>query len=134
MCTCVKLSSMIYCAHNIGNPNWEWFLQYKSTLWSYQIKTWLDQSKVPVHIVQYENLVANTRQELQKVLKFLKYPVSEKILDCVLETSDGYFKRTKHLNFDPYSQENVATVLRTISQATPFLKQYGITYTKPIYH
>ena len=34
------------------------------------------------------------------------------------------FKRTKHLNFDPYvySQENVATVLRTISRATPFLK------------
>ena len=87
-----------------------------------------------MHIVQYENLVANTRQELQKVLKFLKYPVSEKILDCVLEASDGYFKRTKHLNFVPYSQENVATVLRTISQATLFLKKYGITYTKPVYH
>ena len=87
-----------------------------------------------MHIVQYEDLVANTRRELQKVLKFLKHPVSEKILDCVLEASDGHFKRTKHLNFDPYSQENVATVLKIISQATPLLKKYGITYTKPVYH
>ena len=87
-----------------------------------------------MHIVQYEDLVDNTRQELKKVLQFLKYPVSEKILDCVMEASDGYFKRSRHLNFDPYSQENVATVLRIIRQATPLLKKYGITYTKPVYH
>jgi len=117
-----------------GNPKWEWFLQYKSTLWSYQIKTWLDQSKVPVHIVQYENLVADTRQELKKVLKFLRQPVSEKILDCVLEASDGYFKRNRHLNFDPYSQENIATVLKIMKQATPILRKYGIAYSKPVYH
>lgn len=87
-----------------------------------------------MHIVQYENLVADTRRELKKVLKFLKHPVSEKVLDCVLEASDGYFKRTKHLNFDPYSQENVATVLRIMKQATPVLEKYNITYTRPVYH
>ena len=117
-----------------GNPDWDWFIQYKSTLWSYQIKTWLDQTKVPVHIVQYENLVANTKQELKKVLQFLTHPVSEKILDCVMEASQGYFKRNRHLNFDPYSQENVATVLSIIRQATPLLEKYGISYTKPLYH
>ena len=87
-----------------------------------------------MHIVQYEELVANTRQELKKVLKFLKHPVSEKILDCVMEASDGYFKRTKHLNFDPYSQEDAETVQRIINQAAPLLKKYGISYTKPVYH
>lgn len=87
-----------------------------------------------MHLVQYEKLVADTRQELKKLLKFLKFPVSEKILDCVLEASDGYFKRTKHLNFDPYSQENVETGQRIIRQAAPLLEKYGISYTKPVYH
>lgn len=89
---------------------------------------------MPVHIVQYENLIANTREELKKVLEFLKYPVSDKVLDCVLEASDGYFKRSKHLNFDPYSQENVKSVMKIVEQAAPLLKKYGITYTKPVYH
>lgn len=84
--------------------------------------------------MQYENLVTNTRQELEKVLEFLKYSVPGEIMDCVMKASDGYFKRSKHLNFDPYSPENIRTVSRIVSQADPVLKKYGIHYSKPDYH
>ena len=60
--------------------------------------------------------------------------MSSDIVDCVLKASDGYFKRSKHLNFDPYSPENIATVSRIVRQADPVLSKYGIRYSKPDYH
>ena len=100
--------------------------------WALLLHTWLSTSEngttTPVHIVQYENLLADLRGEMIKILKFLDFEVSEQILDCVVRNSAGRFKRSHHLNFNPYTQENKEAVNRYIRQAAPILARHGITY------
>ena len=114
----------------VGNSKWDWLVEYKGATWSFLLHTWLSQTEIPVHVVQYEELVRNTREELVKILDFLEVKVSEDEIDCAVENSEGPFKRTSHLNFDPFSKANKETVNRCISQATPLLAVHGIKYDK----
>lgn len=98
--------------------------------WGYLLHTWLAHSHLPVHVVQYERLVANTSKELNKVLEFLATPTDDVTINCTLHNSGRGFKREKHLNFDPYSKQNKELVNRALTQATPLLAQYGIHYKK----
>lgn len=105
-------------------------MESRSTSWSYLLHTWLAHSHLPIHVVQYERLVSNTREELIKVLEFLDSPADDVTMNCALDNSGSEFKRKKHLNFDPYSKENKVLVNQALSQATPLLAQYGIYYDK----
>lgn len=103
-------------------------MEYKSVAWAYLIHTWLSQTDTKIHVVQYERLVQDVRQELVKILDFLEIKVKDEDIDCAVENRGGAFKRTKHLNFDPYTRENKDAVNRCIAQASPLLAKYGITY------
>lgn len=96
--------------------------------WALLLHTWLSQKEIPVHIVLYENLLSDLRSELVRMLDFLDFQVSNETLDCVIENSTGKFKRTQHLNFDPFTSENKAAVNRFIRQADPLLARHGIKY------
>ncbi len=96
--------------------------------WSFMLHTWLSQQRIPVHIVQYESLISDLRGELRKILHFLGYQVSNATMNCVMANSHGKFKRTDHLNFNPFTAENHAMVNRIITQAAPLLAKYGIKY------
>lgn len=98
--------------------------------WGFLLHTWLAHTHLPVHVVLYERLVSNTREELNKVLQFLDSPTDNVTMNCALDNSGREFKRKKHLNFDPYSKENKELVNRALSLATPLLAQYGIHYDK----
>eukprot|EP00117_Sycon_ciliatum_P028314 scpid99504/ scgid1290/ WSCD family member AAEL009094 len=58
------------------------------------MKTWALR-RHPIHLVFYEDLVANTRTELESVLHFLQLPTNTTLLDCVLKNRKGPFRR-KH--------------------------------------
>ena len=79
-------------------------------------------------MVQYERLVENTYKELVKILEFLEVEVSKDNIDCAVKNGEGPFKRTSHLNFDPFSKNGKEAVNRCIAQATPLLAKYGIKY------
>ena len=113
-----------------GNSKWDWYVEYKGMAWALLLHTWLSQNSTstPLHIVQYENLLADLRGELVKILEFLDYEVPKQILDCAVKNSAGRFKRSHHLNFDPYTQENKAAVNRYIRQASTLLERHGIRY------
>ena len=111
-----------------GNSKWDWFVEYKSVAWAYLLHTWLSQTDTKIHVVQYERLVRDVRQELVKILAFLEVEVKDEDINCAVENGGGAFKRSKHLNFDPYSRENKEAVNRCITQAAPLLAKYGITY------
>lgn len=113
---------------NRTGSKWDWFVEFKGISWSFALHTWLSQSQIPVHVVQYEKLVSDVRRELEKMLVFLGYHVSNTTMDCVTANSSGKFKRTDHLNFNPFSTENRALVNRIIRQAAPLLAQHGIKY------
>lgn len=96
--------------------------------WGLLLHSWLTQREFPVLLVSYEALLSNTSTELARMLEFLEVKVDQTALQCALENGTGHFKRTRHLNFDPFSQENVESINRVIAQATPLLAQYGVAY------
>ena len=118
--------------YTAGNSKWDWYVEYKGMAWALLLHTWLSTSQnstgTPVHVVQYESLLANLRGEMIKILEFLDYKILKQTLDCVVNNSAGRFKRSHHLNFDPYTQENKEAVNRYIRQAAPILARHGIKY------
>jgi hypothetical protein len=48
-------------------------LQFRQKLlgWSGHVRSWLDQRTVPVHVVRYEDLLADTAGELRRALDFV---------------------------------------------------------------
>lgn len=96
--------------------------------WAYLLHTWLSQTDTEIIVVQYERLVQNVHQELEKILNFLNVEVSDEDVSCAVENSRGVFKRGTHLNFEPYSRGNKDAVNRCIAQASPLLAKHGIVY------
>jgi hypothetical protein len=112
----------------IGNPKWDWFVEYKIMSWLVLLNTWLKESSIPHIVVQYENIKANMTSELMKILEFLEISATEEELKCAVENSRGLFKREKHLNFDPFNYENKQAVNRIIEQSKEILDKYNINY------
>lgn len=111
-----------------GNSKWDWLVEYKGATWAFLLHTWLAKKRMPVLVIQYEALVEHTERELSKIIEFLNFPVNSNDIKCAVENGNGVFKRTKHLDFNPYSTENYEAMNRYISQAAPILAQYGIKY------
>jgi len=44
--------------------------------WIQHVRSWLNQSNVPVHLVTYENLVDDPEGELQSIIQFIGVPIS----------------------------------------------------------
>ena len=96
--------------------------------WLVLLNVWLKESYLPHIVVQFENLKTNLTTELSRMLEFLKIPINQETMNCVLNNKEGFFKRKQHLNFDPFSSENKQAVNRIIEQAQPLLNKYGIHY------
>lgn len=126
-----------YC---VGNTHWDWYVETKSNSWGYLLHTWLSphsdsahnhhhRRRPSVHVVQYENLINNTKHELKQAIEFLNVTVDDKTLECAVENGrHGNFKRTKHLNFDPFSRKNKAVVNHVLKQVSHILALHGISY------
>ena len=104
-------------------------MQVKSGAWLAMLRTWLEQDHIPVIIVEYEKLITDLRGELQRMLKFLGRQVTKESLDCAIDNANGSLKRTRHLNMDPFSQDNKAAVKRVLEEARPLLQWYNISYS-----
>ncbi|XP_053617699.1 WSCD family member CG9164 isoform X2 [Plodia interpunctella] len=67
---------------------------------------WLSQFPGAIHIVFYEVLVRETRKELNKILQFLNYTVSEEDMNCAMLNKEGIYRRKKKFqDFDPYTKD-----------------------------
>ena len=113
----------------IGNANWDWYVEYKGASWAYFIHTWLSQNNTEILIVQYEKLVSNLEDELVRIMNFLNLIPQESYLECALREREGIYKRSTHLNFDPYSRENLDNINRYIEPALKLLLNYNISYS-----
>lgn len=67
----------------------------------------LAQNPSALHVVQFDDLMANKKSELAKVLQFIGITdFEEDVMDCVVAKYEGLFKRRKYkLDFEPFSQE-----------------------------
>ncbi|XP_071789463.1 sialate:O-sulfotransferase 2-like [Asterias amurensis] len=102
---------------------WTAFVTGKSRTWANTAVNFIQYSK-RVHVVYYEDLQTNLYDNLKRIVKFLKVPVDEERLLCVLSSPLGKFKRSGKpklpSTFDPYTEEMKEMVdlsLKTVSMA-----------------
>ena len=126
------MAHTLSCTDTVLLPKWDWLAEYKGASWSFLLHTWLAQEEVPILVVQYEVLFDHTELELTRILKFLNFSSSNSSIDCAVQNGNGMFKRTKHLDFNPYSVENREAMNRYIKQAAPLLAQHGIVHVYEI--
>ena len=67
--------------------------------WKAGIRCWLS-FQGPLHILFYDRLQTNLREEMVKLLQFLNWEVTESQLDCVLRDSEGKFHRKRASRID----------------------------------
>ena len=74
-------------------------------------------------IVHYENVIENTRQELENILNFLKLEIDEERMKCVLKHSRGRFKRKhgKYSNniftlFNQSQRESISNIIKNLDR------------------
>ena len=70
------------------------------------VKGWLNlnvhwlQQDICLHVMTYQNLISNLKDELLRLADFLNTPkdkLSEEHFDCVVAHSEGNFKRPPHV-------------------------------------
>ncbi|XP_055346240.1 WSCD family member CG9164-like [Paramacrobiotus metropolitanus] len=87
---------------------WRSFVPKSIEEWKEMNEYWLSQNPVTVHVVQFEELLTNKKEELLKVIDFLgfKDQLDENMLNCVVEKYEGLFRRRKFkMDFEPYTPE-----------------------------
>jgi len=85
-----------YCAYLKGQGEWHGTLDQFVTHRRYGIKTWVNhvtswlngiQPAVRFSLIRYEDLIANTRDELTRLYRLLGVPVTDEIIDKAIERS-----------------------------------------------
>ena len=75
----------------------------------------------PMHVVRYESLKTNLREELSKLIQFLGLEVKEEQLDCVVNNPEGTFHRAQRktpfaIKFTDDMRENLENIASELEQ------------------
>ena len=62
---------------------WKRYLKLNPQKWVWHYVSWLKFGKGKIHVVHYEDLLRNFDSEMKKLLKFLDFPFSDQLLNCV---------------------------------------------------
>ena len=113
-----------------NDPKWQQFISNYSERYVKMTKSWLSSkdTKIPTIVVRYEDLVKDTRTQLQRMLEFLQYPHSKERLDCVVNHQVETFHRKQHV-FDPFTdgqKQNFVTIMEQVQQ---LLNLYNTSYS-----
>ncbi|XP_066261544.1 WSCD family member CG9164 [Euwallacea similis] len=85
---------------------WKQFVTDNLRGWQQLSMDWLHNFTGPLHVIFYEQLVANTEYTLKSVIHFLGVYVPAKKFDCAIERKEGIYRRKKRLlRFDPFNSE-----------------------------
>ena len=83
---------------------------------------------MPVIVVRYEDLVADTRTELQRMLDFLNCPCTKERMDCVMDHQIETFHRKHQQNFDPFTKQQKEQLIKTMKQVEPLFNLHNASY------
>lgn len=74
-----------FCGKMDRQPNQ---LRQQLPSWSGHIATWLDQTDIPVHLIRYEDMQADTAGTLRRALAFAGQPASDEDIQRAVQFSD----------------------------------------------
>ena len=109
----------------------EWQRYALSAGYRYQqtVERWLKEPKIPLIVVRYEDLVKDTKTQLERMLDFLDYPYTEERLDCVISHQIETFHRKHDHEFDPFTTRQHLRLLGIMKSVEPLLNKYGTSYS-----
>nr|XP_054755165.1 WSC domain-containing protein 1-like isoform X2 [Lytechinus pictus] len=87
-----------------------------------------------IHIVYYENLETDLKNELLQIIKFLDVQVDERRLSCAVAASDTSPHRPlkqSHLSFDPFTEEHRARIDEDMKTFHQWLDSEGLPRPPP---
>ena len=109
-----------------NDPKWLHLISNYSLRYVKITNSWLS-TKIPTIVVRYEDLVKDTRTQLQRMLEFLQYPYTEERLDCVMKNQIETFHR-KHHEFDPFTDQQKQEFIKVMKQVEPLFNLYNTSY------
>ncbi|CAH1797676.1 unnamed protein product [Owenia fusiformis] len=77
------------------SEDWRTFVTDRGSKWLLHGVNWLAFPYGPVHVVKFENLQSNLKEELRKICIFLDHPASEETLNCAVRNAEGAYKRNR---------------------------------------
>ncbi|PIK50208.1 putative WSC domain-containing protein 2-like [Apostichopus japonicus] len=107
-----------------AGPEWESFVRQMGDKWYGVIEKWL-QKDPNIHITYYEDIVTDTRKEIEKMLKFLKVEIDIARMNCTIANQEGSFHRTAKKEFDPFTSVMKSYVHHKIELANSLLLANG---------
>lgn len=67
---------------------------------------WLRNYHKPMLIVRYEELVAQPKKTVERIIKFVELPLVKNYVRCMMRRKEGIYRRRKpFLPFNPFSPE-----------------------------
>lgn len=106
----------------------EQFISQLSSRYTKTLNFWL-RVDIPAIVVRYEDLVKDTRTQLQRMLDFLKYPYTEERLDCVVNHQIETFHRKHYHKFDPFTDNQKRNFVKIMKHVEPLLNMHNTTYS-----
>ena len=111
-----------------NDPKWVQKIANYTKKYVNEVTSWLSGTKIPTIVVRYEDMVKDTRTQLQRMLDFLKYPYTEERLDCVMKHQIETFHRKHDHQFNPFTDEQERSFVKAMKLVEPILNLYDISY------
>ena len=67
----------------LRGPVWETEVRQRTYTWLARTKTWIC-SATSLHIVYFENLVQNMKEEINSIIEFLAFPPNQDNINCAI--------------------------------------------------
>lgn len=119
---------IILCARFDDDADWQQFVANKIATWEEMNTHWARNYTGDLHIVYYDDLVADVEGSLRKILNFIRFPINEVSanivfivvvwwftrlcnytqdqLACAVARKEGIYRRKKRImTFDPFTPE-----------------------------
>lgn len=96
---------------------------------------WLSSSRPygsSILVVKFEDLLVDLRRELVRMMEYLKYPYTEKDLNCTVHSNMQGFHRnhSSGTSFEHYTNFEVKVINNQLQLAYEYLKDFNISYEK----
>lgn len=115
-----------------NDSGWEPKVKYASNKWKRIVRQWLNVKEFPVLFIGYENLLKDTYTELKRMLDFIGYPYLEDNVLCAVKSSgEGFHRKHKKRQSNPYSPELQEFVLNQIKEIDASLLEHNISLYHP---
>ena len=94
------------------------------------VSSWVESnmSKSSVTVISYDKLVSDYKNELQKFVTAINFPVKQESIDCLLHNTMTAHQRNKEKGENPYTHHQEEMIQSAITSLKQVWLKYNINY------